>query len=120
MTDLSRLISKHRKTLQEYCQLVSRRELSEKDAERLTEILSRAANNQELTLLLNEADHFMAHELGLLNGEDRDRYINQQSKLSEYLDSGQLNTTDESPSVPTNQIQPYLKLKKNRGWKFGT
>ena len=51
--------------VREYCSISSQRRLSEKDADRLAEILTLAESNSRLELWLNEADHFLGHELGL-------------------------------------------------------
>jgi hypothetical protein len=84
--DRSQLDSKYGKILREYCQLASQKHLSEGDAERLTKILILAETDGALSFLLNEADHFLAHELGLLNLTDRERYKEQQASLKARID----------------------------------
>jgi hypothetical protein len=85
LIDVSQLDSQYGDDLREYCRLASQRKLSETDAEKLEEILVRAATDYKLSFLLNEADHFLAHELGLLNIAQRDYYENEQAKLEEQI-----------------------------------
>lgn len=110
LISISKLFLEHGKILQEYCQLASLKELSEQDVKRLEEILILAKLNPELTFLLNEADHFMAHDLGLLNDSNRKTYKDQQSKLREYLGSRQ-NKIASTVQSPQDYIQPDLGIK---------
>lgn len=106
LISISKLVFDHGRIMQEYCQLASRKQLSEQDAERLKEILTLAEANPELTFLLNEADHFMAHELGLLDDSKRKTYKDQQSKLREYLGShpqSSINTNIQASQCPIQQ-----------------
>ncbi|MEA5467192.1 peptidoglycan-binding domain-containing protein [Leptothoe sp. PORK10 BA2] len=56
------------KQVREYCAIASQRRLSEQDADRLAEIIRLAEADSCLELWINEADHFLDHELGLRIG----------------------------------------------------
>lgn len=75
--------------LKEYCHLASRQHLSDPEAERLVEILTLAESDGHLDFWINEADHFLAHELNLVSDEVIYTYENQQAKLREYLSSSE-------------------------------
>lgn len=83
--EFPQLDNEYGQLLREYCRLASCKKLTDKDADRLTKILTLAEADKQLSFLLNEADHFMAHELGLLESNKRQDYMNQQAKLSECL-----------------------------------
>lgn len=53
-------------SLQEYCTLSKIMSPSEQELDRLAEILEMAQQDSRLSCLLNEADHLIAHELGLV------------------------------------------------------
>ncbi|MBW4692867.1 MAG: hypothetical protein KME27_14015 [Lyngbya sp. HA4199-MV5] len=115
--DQSQLDSKYGDTLRAYCQLAAQEHLSEQDAERLTEILILAETDEALTFLLNEADHFMAHELGLLNCTDRERYKQQQAELREQI--GLQPAAVAHSKIPTFQklVFPCSGEFRQRAWQ---
>jgi Putative peptidoglycan binding domain len=66
---LDQLIHSHMKIVREYCKLAVRPSLSEPEADRMSQILDLAQSDGLLDFLINEADHFLAHDLSLLNEE---------------------------------------------------
>lgn len=50
----------------EYCDLAIKRNLSEQEADRIAEIINLAEDDGCLEFWINEADHFLDHELNLL------------------------------------------------------
>lgn len=71
--------------VREYCSLMNLTELSDLEEERLAEILELANSDNCLDFWINEANHFIGHELGLLKEDDRNFYKDQQAKMREYL-----------------------------------
>ncbi|MEQ9550205.1 hypothetical protein [Coleofasciculus sp. G2-EDA-02] len=69
--------------IDEYLTLASKRQLTHSQAERLSNILQQAEADSWLEFLIDEADHILAHELGLIN-EDFINY--QQDELKQLLD----------------------------------
>lgn len=69
--------------MDEYLTLASKRQLTQSQAERLSDILQQAEADSWLEFLIDEADHILAHELGLIN-EDFINY--QQDELKKSLD----------------------------------
>jgi hypothetical protein len=112
--DLSQLDDKYGDILREYCRLGLQKELTEADTERLTQILTLAESNKELTLLFNEADHFLAHELGLLDIDDRSRYEQQQAKLRAKLGSQPVET--KRPNPLPNKQRVFCSEILQRSW----
>lgn len=68
----------------EYCQLALQPTLDEAAAERVDEILQQAENDPMLSLLLDEADHLVAHARGLI---DADYVATQQQRLQTSLEA---------------------------------
>lgn len=101
--------------VREYCKLASRRRLSEPETERLTQILKLAESDSHLDFWLNEADHFLAHELNLINDESIYTCENQQARLREYLDSALAREEGSqfSKKLKPNLSTSYEKLQQN-------
>lgn len=57
---------KYRDIIYEYCNLASQQTLTEQQAERIGEILHLAEFDCWLDFLIDEVDHILAHELGLI------------------------------------------------------
>ncbi len=57
---------KYKEIIYEYCMLASQRVLTQQQAERIEEILQQAQFDPWLDFLIDEADHILAHELGLI------------------------------------------------------
>lgn len=101
----------------EYCQLASQKSLSEEESERLAQILTVADADKRLTFLFNEADHFLAHRLGLLQITDRSRYEQQQAKLRDHLSVEHA----ESKRQKAVQSKPRIfcsEFLTQRGWEI--
>ena len=63
----------YRPLFSEYCQLATCAELSEAQANRMLEILDKAQEDSILDFLITEADHIIAHELGLMEEKNKQR-----------------------------------------------
>lgn len=86
MNDIEVLVQeslKYTEIIHEYCTLASQQTLTEQQASRLEEILEKAQSDSWLDFLIDEADHILAHELGLI----KEQVIqHQQSGLKKSLD----------------------------------
>ena len=71
----------------EYSQLSALNSLSDREADRLGEILNRAIDDEFLSLLLENVDYCLGHSLGLLDESSRNSYKNQQALLREHFDN---------------------------------
>ena len=114
--DQAQLDNEYGDVLREYCQLASQKHLLERDAERLTEILVRAETDGVLSFLLNEADHFLAHELGLLNSTDRHRQKAQQAILRERINLQPPVTAHSKVPALQNLVFSHSEIFKQRKW----
>lgn len=92
--------------VREYCSLAVKEDLCEDDETRMREILELAEADGLLDFWLNEADHFLAHELDLTNRESICRFENQQAHLREHLDNGK---TEDACLVLLDEIEYRLK-----------
>lgn len=74
--------------VKEYCLISSKQSLSEQDADRLEAIISQAEDDGRLDFWLDEADHFLAHELCLSTGKTLYPFEteNQKAVLREHLE----------------------------------
>ncbi|MEO0540366.1 MAG: peptidoglycan-binding domain-containing protein [Cyanobacteria bacterium P01_A01_bin.105] len=73
--------------VREYCFISSLEKLSDREADRLYQIISMAEDDSCLEFWLNEADHFLAHELGLSGKISHPvETANQKAELLEHLD----------------------------------
>ena len=86
--------------LKEYYDLINATELSEERAERLSEILEIAEQNEKLSLLFNEIDNLVMQELNLLDEKHLQLYEKQKASLRELVEK-QL------------EIDNYLELAKD-------
>jgi hypothetical protein len=110
--------------VREYCQLAVRRNLSDPEADRLEQILTLAEFDGYLDFWINEADHFLAHELNLTDEESIYDCDNQQAKLREYLENEPANEVDsklfqalkQRLQTASKELQQHLK---NRGFDPG-
>ncbi len=74
---------KYGEIIQEYCTLASQRSLTQLQAERIEEILQHAQFDPWLDFLIDEADHILDHELGLI----KEPFIkHQQNELKKAID----------------------------------
>jgi murein L,D-transpeptidase YcbB/YkuD len=92
--------------VREYCSLAVKKNLCDDDEVRMNAILELAETDGLLDFWLNEADHFLAHELGLTNRESICRFENQQAHLREHLDNGK---TEDTCLMLIEEIESRLK-----------
>jgi murein L,D-transpeptidase YcbB/YkuD len=97
--------------VREYCQLAVRPTLCESEAERLEEILELAESESWLDFWLNEADHFLAHELDLTDRESIYVCENQQAKLREYI---QYESTHQTNLELFEQLKQQLQASSKK------
>lgn len=111
--NLSHYAQTHRDVVLNYCQLSMQPQLSEQDAERLDAILAVAQTDPLLSLLIDEADHMVAH---LYNFIDEREIADQQQKLQTCLSEVWLNEAfqDLSSRLKASQcksLQMYLQAE---------
>lgn len=97
-------LMKYKLVVREYCALSVKPMLTETEADRMDEILAQAEQEPTLNLLLDEADHLVAHELNLI---DPVFIVQQQKKLADVLQR-ELPKADYSLNK-TAEIQAVLK-----------
>ncbi len=78
------LTPESKKIIQEYFQLALLQQLSQSQAQRMSEIMEMVQSSEVLGFWLNEADHIIGHKLNLI---DENECKNQQARLREYLDA---------------------------------
>lgn len=102
---------KHLTVLQEYYKLGCQKTLSKTDEDRLQEILEEAQKDPLLDFLIDEVDHVLGHELGLID----EKFIQQQQqKLESAVNSGWMehllcSCIYESDSPSLQEAQTCLK-----------
>lgn len=75
---------KYLPVLEEYYKLECRQTLTEEEEDRVQEILEEAQSNPVLDFLIDEVDHILGHELGLID----EKFIRQQQqRLKSKIDS---------------------------------
>lgn len=109
-----------------YCNLVVRRTLSDSEVGCLSQILELAESDGVLDFWINEADHFIAHELNLTDEESIHACENQQARLREGLEHSSVSSTEidldlskeltQRLQVASKELQQHLK---NRGFDPG-
>ena len=102
----SRKFSIYKKLLQEYSLLAAKCALTSAEADRMEMILDKASLDPFLGLLVDEADHIIAHELGLI---DPGAIEYQQQELLALLDqkiaekTESILNTDRKDAVSTRE-----------------
>lgn len=102
------------KQVREYCVIASQRRLSERDADRLADIIRCAETDSCLELWINEADHFLDHELGLQNGrtihpiETEGQKANLLKHLSFWAQKSEDTETSDGAAELIEEIQEFL------------
>jgi hypothetical protein len=94
----------------EYGELAIRQDLSEREADRIEEILALANEKPALSFWIDEVDHCLGHRLGLLGEEDLIYYKNQQVVLREYLEALIDTYSNQKISVDHLGIMPKSQL----------
>lgn len=99
----------------EYCTLATLPSLDEAQSHRMEEIFTQAEQDPMLNFLIDEADHIIGHELGLI---DVSFIQSQQEKLQQSIDqtwtqlvleSSQKTRKSQNPEVNLKQAQAYLQ-----------
>lgn len=112
----SRLLNKETLVLvKEYSYIASQERLSEQDADRLSEIIELAQEDSCLDFWMNEVDHFLDHELGLVTGKFIYPFetANQTQVLAEHLNfwmqrGEEMNQSDGAVEL-LEEIQEFLR-----------
>ncbi len=89
-----------------YCTLALQPELSEADEAAMGEILAQAVEDPLLSFWLDEADHWLGHQLQLLQ---EDTLKHQQGKLRRQLGQTWINAFLDDLQQRTKALQAYLK-----------
>ena len=113
MDDMDGLVQqslKYRKIIYEYCTLASQRSLTQRQADRLEEILQNAQSDYWLGFLIDEADHILAHKLGLINKHFIQHQQNELKKSIDRLWCEQVLQEIEKRNS-SKEIQRYLQDK---------
>lgn len=97
----------YKDVIHEYCTLSVQPALTDTQAERLAEILQKSQSEPLLSFWIDEADHILAHALGLLNKEFVEK---QQCKLEKKIDS-QL-TQPQSKVFAPEELRKLLGTNK--------
>uniref|UniRef100_UPI001177B1C7 hypothetical protein n=1 Tax=Calothrix rhizosoleniae TaxID=888997 RepID=UPI001177B1C7 len=78
------LTPEQKEIVNEYCQIAVLKNLTEKQAQRMQEILTIAQSDPTIDFFITEADHFIGHWLNII---DENQFKDQQAILSEYLET---------------------------------
>ncbi|MBE9179466.1 hypothetical protein IQ268_12925 [Oculatella sp. LEGE 06141] len=103
----------YRDLLCEYCSLAVKCVLTEDEADLMDTILQKAENDSLLSLLIDEADHLIAHELKLI---DQEFVEQQQTKLQNALDVVRVEQLLLSIQICSQELQAVLQ---NQGLYVG-
>lgn len=103
-------LMKYKSILREYCSLSVKPTLTEAEADRIDKILQQAEQEPQLSLLLDEADHIVAHQLHLI---DESFITTQQQQFQMALDRYEseqlLAKLEHSSKSETAEVQTALK-----------
>lgn len=101
---------KYTEIIHEYCTLASVRSLTQPQAERLEEILQKAQSDPWLDFLIDEADHIVAHQLGLINKPFINYQLHELKKSIDRLWCERI-LQDIQTQKQSEEIQQYLQDK---------
>lgn len=111
MNDMETMVQQslaYKDTIHAYWRLASRPTLTESEADYLEKILNQAQSEPFLEFLLDEVDHLLAHELGLLD----EQYIkHQQNELKKSLDQAWFEQLLAEIRSRSKDVQKYLQGK---------
>ncbi|MDJ0708433.1 MAG: hypothetical protein QNJ46_34620 [Leptolyngbyaceae cyanobacterium MO_188.B28] len=97
---------KYKELVYEYCALAVKCTLTDEAADRMVEILQKAESEPLLSFLIDEADHLVAHELGLIDGQ----LINQQqAKLQQRIETNWIDQLLLDIQLHPRKLQQFLK-----------
>jgi murein L,D-transpeptidase YcbB/YkuD len=82
---LTQASQRYTSKLSEYCELASRSELTDEEADQMAAIYSEAEQEPWLNFFINELDYLLGQQIGWLSPEVIEDYKNQQSWLREHL-----------------------------------
>ncbi|MEM9807386.1 MAG: hypothetical protein AAF959_19150 [Cyanobacteria bacterium P01_D01_bin.56] len=98
----------------EYGQLSALSELTDKQGDRLQEILDLACEDGALSFWISELDHILGHELGLLNPDCRRDYDNKKALLREYsMELLEADFNNKKAHEKRKFLEDYLAAKRN-------
>lgn len=97
---------KYRQILSEYCTLAVCDSLSDRQAERMAELLTQAEADPLLNFWIDEADHLIAHQLGLI---DEEVIQSQQNQLRSLIRKAWIDLLLQEIQDKTKAVQTYLK-----------
>jgi hypothetical protein len=97
---------KYHEILSEYCTLAVCDSLDDRQAERIAEILTQAEVNPLLNFWIDEADHLIAHQLGLI---DEEIIQSQQNQLRSFIRKAWIDLLLQEIQDKTKAVQVYLK-----------
>ncbi|WP_346294004.1 peptidoglycan-binding domain-containing protein [Sphaerothrix gracilis] len=102
----------YRATIETYCQIAVRPELSEAEADQLSAILEQAQTDSSLSFLLDEVDHLLAHRHNLIDEKQiRLQQLRLQAKIEgEWLEELLLDVQTSS-RLEREALQQYLRAK---------
>ena len=96
----------YKELVYEYCALAVKCTLTDDAADRMVEILRKAESEPLLSFLIDEADHLVAHELGLIDG----LLINQQqAKLQQRIETNWIDQLLLDIQLHPRKLQQFLK-----------
>ena len=99
---------KYHQILSEYCTLAVCDSLSDTQAERMSELLTQAEVDPLLNFWIDEADHLIAHQLGLI---DREFIESQQDQLRSLIRKAWIDLLLQEIQDKTKAVQVYLKYE---------
>jgi Putative peptidoglycan binding domain len=110
--------------VREYCKLATQKQLSPAETDRMLAILQDAESDGWLDFWINEADHFIAHELDQTHHASIRDFENQQAYLREHLENS---ITKDTYAGLFREIECRIRLAfkelqqhlKNRGFDPG-
>lgn len=97
---------KYKGLVYEYCALAVKCTLTDEAADRMAEILQKAESEPLLSFLIDEADHLVAHELGLIDGQ---MITQQQAKLKRCIETNWIDQLLLDVQLQPRKLQQFLK-----------
>ena len=98
----------HLDTIREYCKLAMFETLTDEQADRINAIYEKAEIDPLFSFLIDEADHIIGHELGLINAESVHR---NQEKLRQIIDQSWVNQNIQRGRLKQKAQVPERLLK---------
>lgn len=111
MSDIEIVIQqslKYTEIIHEYCTLASQRTLTQMQADRLEKILQEAQKDPWLDFLIDEADHILAHQLGLIKEQVIQHQVHELKKSLDRIWCERILQEIQKQNC-SEQIQKYLQ-----------